>query len=456
MSIVQLQHHGVLIDECLHEGEGRIDDTVPAHPNGIQASADKWLLVYATRRWRGNDDDCSIFYQLRDQKPDGRLIKEGALALTSDDWHPEGLNPNRTYKKMHRIPGAFGVPKGAMINGKPAPNANLFVIKWQRAARVFHPDTNVVNGTDTEIDPEMVSLTNATEWTQVRLNEAEDDLEIVRPVEIFRQKGYETGPSICSLEDAKFTVSSIQQAVPYNDDCTEWVENGWIDNYLFRARKYRYNPEAGRYEWVETGPSIFPPHEHYGGGHLVRWKKGWAAVRTNMYIDGHFWHGRGLTWTRLEDPFVAPKEYFDPPEPETRTPANPYYCPDGVLRYFGGEGPKSPYKNERDPLYCWDIDPENGFMPSNGRVVYDTVKAGLPIRREARPLVGMCKLLPHYGQRQHLVHRVQVTSRLTEHIHGEPEPWSFPPINEQEKAACAVYYATIDYDEVEPPPWSFS
>ena len=71
---------GKLIGECSLEGEHLADRVVPAHPNGIQLSKNRWLIIYATRKFRGTDDDASIIYQVREDTPDGKLLKEGMLA----------------------------------------------------------------------------------------------------------------------------------------------------------------------------------------------------------------------------------------------------------------------------------------------------------------------------------------------------------------------------------------
>lgn len=63
--IESIEHKGMLIYECGIPGETRKEDVFPAHPNGIPVSKNRWLLVYATRSYRGNDDDNSIIYQLR-------------------------------------------------------------------------------------------------------------------------------------------------------------------------------------------------------------------------------------------------------------------------------------------------------------------------------------------------------------------------------------------------------
>ena len=456
MSIVNIQHNGVLVGECRQERERRVNQTVPAHPNGIPVSRKRWLLVYATRRFRGNDDDCSIVYQLRADHPDGELIREGMLARSTEDWRPHGTPEGVSYKKEHRSPAAFGLPKGACIGGREPPHSNVFAIRWGTVARSYQQGIDYVEGTAP--DPDMVRNTQSVEWIQVKLNEAEDDIVPIVPVQPLRQLGYESGPMFCSIPDVQCHNSGRKQAVPYSDDCGEWVECMHFDDGRSAAIKYRYSPEAGRYEWVETGPIIVTREGLSEAGQLVRIPGGWVAGGVTTGIEGHVWRGRGLIWLRLEDPFSSNhnSEPILASEPATRSPANFYYCADGVLRCFAGEGSSSPYGNERDPLYCWDIDPDDGFRAGNRRMIYDSVRAGLSIRPEARPKIDMCKLLPFQGTRQYLVHRVSVTSMQQEHAHTQPNFWIFPPINEAEKECCAIYYATISYDEVEPLPWSYS
>ena len=461
MAIEDIKHRGVLIHECDQDGERRADKTIPAHPNGIPVSKDRWLLVYATRRFRGNDDDCSIIYQIRQDTPDGTLLREGLLAQATDDWRPGGLSTGVCYKKLHRHPTAFGVPKGAFIAGREPAHANVIVLQWIRVAREFDPEMNYVQGTDTALDPAMVATTQVVEWTQVRLNETGDDIETIRPIAPLRQVGYESGPAICSVEDARWTTTRMQPAIPYNENCTEWVETACFDGARSAARKYRFNASKGFYEWLETGPLLTDGNGPFGGGVLVPLNEGWAAVQVYSTIDGHVWFGRGLGWARLEDPFapsteaILSKDPVRPQEPASRPPVTFYLCADGVLRCFGGDGTSSPYGIERNPLYCWEIDPDDGFQATERRVVYDTFQAGLPIRLEARPMLDMCKLLPFHGSTQYLVHRVIATSMFHEHTHTRPEFWIFPPLNRAEFDSFGIYYAAITYDEVNPPPWNF-
>ena len=88
--IERIEPKGFLVHECGLAGETRADDVFPGHPNGIPASRNTWLLIYATRGWRGVDDDRSIVYQLRRGGPAGKLVKEGMVRATDNEWQPYG------------------------------------------------------------------------------------------------------------------------------------------------------------------------------------------------------------------------------------------------------------------------------------------------------------------------------------------------------------------------------
>ena len=192
--IEQIEHRGKLIHECGLPGETRADDVFPAHPNGIQVSARRFLLVYATRTYRGGDDDLSIVYQLRDGAYDGPVLAEGMLAKSVNDWDP--FDDGSAYVRQHGHPVAFGVPRGALIKGRPAPNANVFVVKWRVCARVIDPATGFLVASGTH--PDLSERTQGVEWVQLRLNDAEDNIEIVQPAQPLRQRGYEEGDAFCS------------------------------------------------------------------------------------------------------------------------------------------------------------------------------------------------------------------------------------------------------------------
>jgi len=89
---------------------------------------------------------------------------------------------------------AFGVPQGARIDGQPVPHAGLFVVKWRTLGRPLDKTNNYLEHR-TEA-PSSGRAGQGVEWVQFRLNSAADDLEIVQPVSLLRQVGYEQGPRL--------------------------------------------------------------------------------------------------------------------------------------------------------------------------------------------------------------------------------------------------------------------
>jgi hypothetical protein len=441
--IERIDHKGVWIRDCSLPGETRRDDCVPAHPNGIPASRDKWLIVYATRKFRGVDDDASIVYQLRAGAPDGKLIREGMISQSIDNWDPFG-DGKETFIRQHGHPVAFGVPKGAVIQGRPAPNANVFAVKWRVTAKVLDRQNNAL--VRSAHDREVSEHTQNVEWMQCRLNHAEDDIEILQPRTTLRQKGFESGEVFCSLPDSGKINETFVQAVPASQDCSEWADACHFGVGKVAALKYRFNGKRGVYEWVETGPSLFdvPASE----ASLVRYGDRWlVAGRTTK---------KAIAWVATDDPFRKTGKTVLPPSPAASSPLCAYRRPDGVLSVFTGDASVSPQHKDRDPMYCWEIDPDDQFKVMDRRTIYNTVAAGLPIRPGASPKVDMCKLLPHSGATQYIVHRVSIRAFNHPYVGNDGTVLKDIPIaNQQEKDVCAIYYAKVTYKEAYPSAWEF-
>jgi hypothetical protein len=440
-----IEHQGMLIRDCTLKGETRADDVVPAHPSGLQVSRDRWLLLYATRGFRGVDDDLSIVYQLRQGSPDGKVLCEGFLVRTRNDWDPS--NKGERLVKQHGHPVAFGVSKGALIGGRVPAHANLFVAKWRVVARILDRDKNYLHHGTT--DPKLSQRTQGVEWIQFRLNAREDDIEIVQPVALLRQRGYERGAAFCSREDAAHMNQSFTPPLPFNREATEWADCNHFDGGRIAALRYAYNAQRNLYEWVATGPFVEDGKRTLSEASLARLGERWIiAARANG--------GSGIAWTQTEDPFRKVPVPVYPKEPVSNSPVTAFTCADGVLRLFTGSAPLSATRNGRDPLFCWDIDPASQFAASNRRVIFDSVKMGLHIRPEAVPKIDMCKLLPAQGRTQYIIHRVSVRSYNHPYVGGSGKPTGIPAINAAEKAACGIYYARILYAEDMPSLWQFS
>ena len=445
---------GCLIFECQQPGETRADNVFPAHPNGIPVSRNRWLLLYATRGWRCVDDDLSIVYQLREDSPDGGLIKEGMLSRSRNDWDPFGDGTKTVLQHGH--PVLFGVPKGARIGGKIRENANVFVAKWRRKSPGnLDPESGTI-----ERDKTMWTRTQAVEWTQFRLNDTEDDIEILQPKRILRQKGYESGDAFCSRPELKWMNQSFVQSVPFNSSCTEWVDVNHFDGGRIAAVKYRYDSRKGIYDWVETGPvSDVTDWDQIEAG-IARAGRDWIICsRATRETGGGHRIENATGWFRTADPFTDMPEPVWSSEPATTSPRTLYTCPDGVLRLFAGDPVISPYKLGRNPLYCWDVDPY-AFLPSGRRTIFDAVARGI-LPAETCPTVDMCKLLPHTGGReQWLLWRVR--TRNVMHGYKDLEEgakvasaYGLPPIREEWKKPHGIYCGVIRYTHDLPGMWEY-
>jgi hypothetical protein len=444
--IKSIEHQGMLVRDCTIEGEQRADDVWPAHPNGIQVSKDTWLIVYATRGFRGGDDDRSSIYQLRKDTPDGPIIKEGELALTNEEWDP--LNDGSRYIKQCGHPVAFGIPKGALIHGKKAVNENVFVIKWRTTPRVFDKEKDFLPW-DAGF-PEY----GRVEWLQCRLNKAEDDIDILQEPCEMQQKGYEQEETFCMHEHVKVMNQSFAHCIPYNEDATEWIGMHHFD-YTDNADKgsvagarFTFNRQTGLYEWTDIGPFLGAEDKVLFEASVVPYNDEWLiCARVG-------WGEFQLAWFRTDDPFNDSPQAVLTDSIKNDGPFTMSVCADGIIRIFGGDKTVSPYEMARCPLYCWDINPENKYTAENRKVLFDVIESGLPFPKENLPVTDMCKLLPHAGgHEQYALYRVRSQSINVEKKH--PAGFIIPSATQEEKDASGIYYAKITYDAEYPAAWVF-
>ena len=419
-AVVRILHKGRLIDACTVPGETRADDVYPAHPNAIRVSRTRWLLVYATRGFRLKDDDRSIIYQLRRNAPDGPVVCEGLIARALDDWEPF-LDGNKCVRQ-YGSPVAFGVPRGARIDGKSLPHANVFAVKWRVLALAIEPGSGRVSN-----DPVLRARTQGVMWAQFRLNDVEDHLEVLQPPMPFRQRGFEQGDAFCELPECRWMNQTFIQPQPYNADASEWIDCNHVDGSRVAAIKHVFNPEAGRYEWAACGPYLFdrPTSE----ASILPWHGHWI-ITARLHHRGN----SGVAWLKTDDPFLPTGRPVYQAIPATHVPRTAYLCSDGVVRLFTGDPTISPYGYGRNPLYVWDVASEDGFNVSNRRVVYDCRLAGLDTESCLR--VDMCKLVPAAGERQLLLHRVA--------------PVEDERLTQGGKADGGIYGAWLTYDHVDP------
>lgn len=434
----------MLFGECPLPGETRADDVFPAHPNGIQLAKDRFLLLYATRGLRGTDDDLSIVGQIRRDAYDGPIIRDIMLAKSVNDWDP--LGDGSRLVRQHGHPVAFGVPRGAIVGGKPAGNANVFVIKWRVCARQVDPHTGIMSS-PAESRPMLAQFSQMVQWMQVRLSDAGDDLEIIQPAGQLRQVGFETGAAFCGKPIASMNQSFVQ-AVPFSDDAMQWADVchfHWPGHgSCIAAMKYRFHQASGRYQWTEIGPLIRQDGQESSLGEASLARYGDSSI-----ISARRNGAKGIVWMRTDDLFGDVPAIIEPAEPTSNSPLCAYVCPDGKLRLLTGDPTISPYRNGRDPLYLFEIDPDRLFAVVARHTVFDCVHANVGIPLSQVPRVEMGKLLPHAGgSRQMLVHRVR--SKATK----DPKKTGCA-ISQPEMDASGLYYVHVEYDQPYPGVWRF-
>ncbi|MDP6778896.1 MAG: hypothetical protein QGI83_19235 [Candidatus Latescibacteria bacterium] len=444
--IERIEHRGKLIHECTLPGDTRAEGIAPAHPNGLQLSRDRFMLLVSTLRFLGVDDARSGVYEIRDGAYDGPKVNEGHIVKSVDDWDP--LGDGSRHVRQHGHFTGFGVPKGALIDGKTPPHANVFAVMWRRCARMFDPNREYLVWYVDRKHPELHEASQGVEWLQLRLNDTGDDIEVIAPMGDMRQVGYEVGDRRCAV-DATLMNNPYSSPIPANDDCTEWIDCKAFGKGGIAPCRYRYNAESGLYEWVETGPfieeAIFEPT-------VARYQDSWIiAARPSTENP--------IAWMRCDDPFIkAPTVQFGPGSSnQNRTPMTVFTCPDGVLRLLTRDYDGTPHRTVKDtplnrnPLYIWDVDPDDNFRLSNRRVVFDAIESGVPITVEHHPIVDMPKLLPHAGGRmQALVHRVCSAALMS----NDPDYGGYR-MTPDDFDATAVYYAEAQYDAEYPGVWKF-
>ncbi|MCC5807342.1 MAG: hypothetical protein JJU00_13540 [Opitutales bacterium] len=440
-----LQYRGKLLHECTLPRETRADGLFPGHINAAQASRDRFLVLYSTRNWRGSDDNCSVICQIRAGAYDGPVLRERCLAESINDWRPFG--DGRTFVKAHVHPVVFGVPAGAVVEGRVPANAGLFVFMWNRRARELDPETGFMLHYHKEVP--LLDDLSVTEWTQLRLNAAGDDFEVVQPVETLRQRDFGQGYPFCEI-DARRMALTMNPPVPLDPSGREWVGSTTYQRpgepERVGTKGFVYNADRGIYEWRHCGrlsaPGLFESAVARVGGCFVVM----ARIQKSMKAKG----GGPVAWMTLDDPYGPLPDPVCPEAPCANAPTTAFRCADGGLRLFTSDPQLSPYGHPRNPLFMWDIDPSDGFRATGRRTLFDSVAHALPIREESLPVVDQAKVFPHAGGRRQIVaHRVRPRSLASGLKTGVV-------VNEAEKEVSGIYYSEIEYPEDLPAQWTFA
>jgi hypothetical protein len=265
----------------------------------------------------------------------------------------------------------------------------------------------------------------------------------VQPVRILRQKEFETGEAFCAAKDAGWMNQSFCPPVPVNAAKTEWAVANHFDNSRVAAIKFRFNEGTRLYEWVEIGPFIGGPKTPCMEASLIHAPTGWVVAN----------RGNGkVAWAQSDDPFKDWSKLVESAEPAVNAPLTAYLCADGLIRLFTGDKAASPQKYDRDPLYCWEVKLGAEVACSGRQLIYDSRAAKLPIRPAVRSKVDFCELFPVQERTQLVVFGVS-TRGYNFPYEGQK---GIPVLEQAEKDAAGVYYATMTYPKAVPPAWTFA
>lgn len=444
----QIRYEGPLITDVDVDGEGKGDGIIPAHASGaMPLSRDRWIIFVSTLDTRGWDAVRSIVYQLREGGPAGLVLREGLLIEAERGWRPEPGGP--TFRKVFGMPMAFGVPKGARRSGRSMPNENVFAVKCYR--RVIEERDGRIVARDHSPDSlrsqaELTRRYQRVEWLQFRLNDAEDDIEIIQPRRTLMQLGYDDESEFCELGPGHYMNHAMTPPVAADPSCLTWYE---CDTFAFdevsgrhghgqiAPVEYTWNAQTGLYEWTRVGSLHIIPGRAIGEASISRWDEDWVVAARSNCIDG------STAWYRTADLFAGLGE------PTLRDgtwgPRHSYRCADGALRIFLNDQSRSPYGQKRNPLYMIRVDPVT-FDYGDPVVVLDAEQADLGL---VNPFLDMAKLCPGEGDHQRLVFRTISASMTTGPASGAPPP------TEAEMAVAGIHCAALVYDEPSDSQWAF-
>ena len=240
----------------------------------------------------------------------------------------------------------------------------------------------------------------------------------------------------------------VKGAVPVSPEGNEWIGSSAFTSGTetrVAAMKFRFDAETGLYEWTDTGPMSA---SGLSESSVMAWGNAWI-ISARVQTSTRSGFGGPIAWMLTDDPFLEISEPVYPDAPSSRSPSTAFLCADGQVRLVTNDRGVSPYRHHRNPLYLWDIDPDNGFTAGEPAVVFDSVAGGVPIREESRPVVDQGKIFPHAGGKTQIIaHRIRPVSL------NDPEKTGVV-ISEEEKTLCGIYYGSVNLDREYPGVWSF-
>ena len=429
--IASIRYRGVLIPESRVSGEGSADGMTPNYCQGMQVSRSRWLLLYDTVDRLGRDCWRAVFYQVRADTPDGPVLTEKRLTpMEALGTLSDGTEILRSCGQ----PAIFGVPKGALVGRSVPAHANVFAVTWFGLV-VGRRDGQLQRvNQHPELDPAFLEPHHTV--LHVRLNDSEDDIEII------------DGPRrLQPAVGAPVSGHGWTRPIPVDAGYTQWFDSfsgqqREGDRVLgHRAGVLCHSWDAGSklYRWSRTGPFVTVREgERVSETCLVRLSDGGFAIAVRSFT-----HGGRTYWSRTSDPFAGWPAFVE--RPGTYGQRYAFRCADGVLRIFLNRQDLTPYGDRRNPLYVFDVDPDD-FTYSNQQVVMDSRQLGLPL---SEPFLDHVHLFEPCGGTQLLSVRAITRAQVWRQDDGVlPTP--------AEMSAAGIHLVEIEYDGACQPVWRFA
>ena len=102
--VEKMEAVGPLILRCPFAGDRREDNCSPSGADAWPLSTNRWMVIYHSRGYGIVDQERSVFYQLREGAPDGRILCERSL-------DPSDQYGDKAFYKSHGHVMVWGVPK---------------------------------------------------------------------------------------------------------------------------------------------------------------------------------------------------------------------------------------------------------------------------------------------------------------------------------------------------------
>jgi hypothetical protein len=282
-----------LIQDVDLPGQGRAAHAAPNFATTARIAPGRWLILLNTVDALGCDANRSILWQLRAGTPQGSILGQGVLAAMQRDLDP--LGDGSKFWWGNSTPQIFGVPTDA-----DSPCAGHFMVIFNRKLRLIdgdrltYPTPKAGWPDDVPAERWRAALAHLTPYVRaahLQLNDSGDGITVTAGPDIMRQVGYAAGAEACQ-HGGPITTEPWCRPVSTRRDGTEWVQvvayNPTLaDHSLHDARgsvlmavRYRWDPVAHRFAWVECGTPLrpFDEREEVGEPTLVQDKRN--AVRS--------------------------------------------------------------------------------------------------------------------------------------------------------------------------------